>query len=134
MRGDSHEPWTTVSVPFEAASAGRVRHMMAASLHQAGVPREVIEDAELILSELVSNGLTHGKPDQKNQIQIGWCLRVDSVLVRVCDAGTVSTLRPLELNAYALGGRGLAIVDYVSDDWALDNNEGTRITAKIALP
>lgn len=134
MTIDRRHPCQQVHLPFEPATAGRARLMMARDLRDAGTPGEVVEDAKLILSELVTNGLKHGKPDAENNLEVGWCVHDDRVLVCVCDAGTTRTLRPLPLQASTTSGRGLAIVDYVSDSWTLDNDKGTRITAELMIP
>jgi serine/threonine-protein kinase RsbW len=131
--GDQTKDCTTVDLPFEPAAVGRARRMMTVELEHAGAPRGVIDDAALVLSELVTNGLKHGRPDGDKGIEVGWCLYDDRVLVCVCDGGTVGSLRPLELSTTAPTGRGLAIVDYVCDSWTVDRTGGTRITAEIAI-
>ena len=130
---DQGDPCTTVALPFHAMAVGRARHMMSDELGRAGAPDHVIDDAALVISELVTNGLKHGKPDSENGIEVGWCLYDDRVLLCVCDGGSVGSLRPLELSTTAPTGRGLAIVDYVCDTWTVERSGGTRITAEISI-
>ncbi len=127
------ERCTTVTLPFEPVAVGQARRLMTEELETAGTPPEVVDDAALVLSELVTNGLKHGKPNREDGIEVGWCLYDDRVLLCVCDGGTVGSLQPLELNTTAPSGRGLAIVDYVCDSWTVDRNGGTSITAEILI-
>jgi serine/threonine-protein kinase RsbW len=131
--GSRAEPCTTLALPFDAAAVGHARSLMTEELRQAGAPSSVVGDAALVLSELITNGLQHGKPNEDDKIEVGWCVYDDRVLVCVCDGGTVGSLRPLELSTTAPTGRGLAIVDYVSDSWTVDRTGGTSITAEIAI-
>lgn len=128
---DRDHPCVKVVLPYEAATVARARHMMVTDLQGAGAPEEATGNAELVLSELVTNGLKYGAPDSGNSIQVEWCLHDECIVVCVCDAGTVGTLRPMPSSDDALGGRGLTIVDYLSDVWNVDTTGGTRITAEI---
>lgn len=133
MDSNSTDPCTTAALPFDAASVRRARSMMSEELERAGTPRSVIDDAQLVLSELLTNGLRHGRAGADDTIEVGWCRYDDRVLVCVHDAGTTSGLAPLELDPNAMSGRGLALVDHVCDAWTWDSSRGTRIIAEIAI-
>lgn len=128
---DRDHPCLTLALPYEPATVARARHLMVADLQVAGAPETATRDAELVLSELVTNGLKHGAPDRTGSIEVGWCLHEERIVVCVGDAGTVSMLQPSPDNVDSLGGRGLKIVDYLSDVWNMETTGGTRVTAEI---
>ena len=128
---DCDHPCVTVSLPFEHATVVRARHMMVSDLRTAGAPEDATRDAELVLSELLTNGLKHGAPDLEDSIEVEWCLHDECIVVCVYDAGSVDTLRPRAHSVDSLGGRGLSIVDYLCDVWNVETTGGTRITAEI---
>jgi len=71
------------------------------------------EDAELILSELVANAVQHGA----GEIALALWLAEGRIRGEVADAGPGPPPRPLRPGKDAVGGRGLVIVDALSDRW-----------------
>ena len=120
-----------VTLPFDPASPGEARTRLAAGLVGHGVPQTVIDDALLVVSELVTNGIRHGAPREDGTLEVSWRTFDGLVQVAVCDGGTVYTLEPLQLNDVSLSGRGLHIVNYVADSWRVENDSGTRIVADL---
>jgi anti-sigma regulatory factor (Ser/Thr protein kinase) len=127
------DPCTVVQMPFVAASAGRARRMMAGDLgHQA--PSETLMDAELVLTELLTNALRHGQPSVDHEVEVGWCLLVGCVRVCVGDAGTTTEIAWDHAHPDSEGGRGMAIIDALCQTWNLELGEGsTRVVADIAI-
>lgn len=104
---------------------------MVDDLRNVGMRESFIEDAQLVISELVANGVEHGKPRDDGMVEVSWCVHDDVVRISVRDGGTASTLRPLHFNDESLRGRGLAIVDALCDSWGVEADGGTRITAEL---
>lgn len=125
------DPCTTIRVAHTRRSSGTVRAAMRAELRTAEVRRSVIDDAELVLGELVANAVEHGQPDERGQIEVSWCLEDEVLRLSVLDGGDVGTLGPLELTDASLRGRGLALVDHLCDAWRHDHEHGTRVTAEL---
>jgi len=98
---------------FDAPDLSLVRDFVAVHAARAGLPRRRIADLQLATNELATNAVTHGGG--------GGRLRVwrtgDQVVCEVSDTGTA----PARLVGRTLpapdstGGRGLALVNYVSD-------------------
>jgi len=120
-----------VALPFDPASPGEARTRLASGLADHGVPQSVVDDAVLVVSELVTNGIRHGAPREDGTLEVSWRTFDGLVQVAVCDGGTVDTLEPLQLNDVSLSGRGLHIVNYVADSWRVENDSGTRIVADL---
>lgn len=121
------------TLPFEPSSPGEARTLLASALSERGIPQSVVDDAVLVVSELVTNGIRHGAPRPDGTLEVSWRTFDDLLQVAVCDGGTVDTLEPLQLNDVSLSGRGLHIVNYVADSWRVENDSGTRIVADLSF-
>ncbi len=127
------DPCTTLHLPHRVESVGRARRSMGEELAEAGLPRELVDDAQLVLSELVSNACEHGRADAEGNIEVSWCLHDRHLRLSVVDGGRVPELEALPLSDESLRGRGLAIVDYLCERWEHDHEHGTRVTAELRL-
>jgi anti-sigma regulatory factor (Ser/Thr protein kinase) len=110
-------------VPHSPPSASAVRHRFVDELRARGVPPMVVDDAALVLSELVGNAIRHGAPLPSGGIRVGWTVSADIIRVEVADGGR-GPLRheasaPLAAggSADAERGRGLAIVSLLTTSW-----------------
>lgn len=82
---------------------------------------EILDDITLIVSELVSNAVQHGKPDIVLRMQVV-PLAVD---VSVLDHGPgVPPGRVVVADTAAISGRGLSIVERLASDWGVDELGG----------
>ena len=79
----------------------------------------LLDDAELLVSELASNALRHGR----GEIMLRACLDDDRLLVEIIDEGSgfERVLRRRDFGQ--IGGWGLDIVDDVASRWGV--HEGT---------
>jgi anti-sigma regulatory factor (Ser/Thr protein kinase) len=93
------------------------RHLVTAHLSERGLPEDVVDDATLVTSELVTNALRHGLPPVELRMRI----ESGDVLLEVRDRATYQPreLRPDDDDEH---GRGLQIVAAVAARW------GTRST------
>lgn len=55
---------SSMAVPHGPAGVGEARHRMRDQLRRGGVAESVIDDAVLVLSELLSNACKHGRPQR----------------------------------------------------------------------
>src|SRR6187200_2809082 len=63
-----------LEIPHERTGVGMARHTVADQLTAVGVRDETCDDALLVLSELVSNAVTHAAPLPNGRIAVGWTL------------------------------------------------------------
>jgi serine/threonine-protein kinase RsbW len=94
-----------------------------------------LEDARVVVSELVANSLRHAKPLDDDKIAVAWTFEPDVVRLTVTDGGSPTSVpsqrRPGEL---AVGGRGLKIVQSLAKRWGVQTEErGTTVWAELAL-
>jgi anti-sigma regulatory factor (Ser/Thr protein kinase) len=103
---------STRDFPCEPQSVAAARHFVREVLH--GRERDLIDAAELMVSELASNALQHAQSD----FEITVDTRGHRVRVGVRDSGDGEPrLRSPEPRSHS--GRGLRVVDALSADWGV---------------
>ena len=87
------------------------------------LPPEKLEDARLVVSELVTNSVLHAGLSPDDQIRLSVEASAVSVRGKVCDPGP-GFRKPSKLGPRPdfSGGWGLPIVDRISDRWGVDRN------------
>ncbi len=99
-------------------------------LHEKIDDENLFFDAKLILNELVANGAIHGNAQDKNKnIQIKLQLKKTALIIEVADEGVgfcydKNAYDPMELKC---GGRGLVLVDGLSDEFYVEKNRAVSI-------
>jgi serine/threonine-protein kinase RsbW len=126
------DPCTTVRLPHRAGTSERARVMMRDELVAAGLRPAVVNDAQIVLGELVMNAVEHGRPDADGTVEVSWCVHDDHLRISVLDGGSVPELKALPFTDDSLRGRGLAMVDYLCERWVHDDEHGTRVTAELS--
>ena len=104
----------------------RARRWIAERL--AGTPAEdVAADAELVVSELVTNALLHGSAPVVVRVAVG-----ETVRIEVSDGSRTAPMRPLA-RPDAMTGRGLALVAALARGWGVEPENGGKVVwAEIA--
>ncbi|MBA2280986.1 MAG: MEDS domain-containing protein [Acidimicrobiia bacterium] len=123
------EPAASSEVFLPVPSAVRAaRRFVRAELHELGASA-VVHDALLLASELASNAVRHaGSAFRLSVAQKGGVVRI-----AVDDAGTGEPVRG-EPTDWALGGRGILLVDEVAASWGTDrHNDGKSVWCELAL-
>lgn len=119
---------------FHGASVRAARERLRRDL-DARCPESRMEDARVVVSELVANSLRHAKPLDDHTIAVGWSVHPDVLRLTVTDGGSPSSApaprRPGEL---ATGGRGLKMVQTLAERWGVESEESsTTVWAELAL-
>ncbi len=132
---------TTVVLPHAPASVGAARRHLITELTCRGVPAPVVDDAALVLSELVGNAVRHGSPLPDGGVQVSWSREGTVVRLEVCDGGGGPADVGAEGGARATasstaeGGRGLSIVSQLAAAWGRQVRDGTTcVTAELRVP
>jgi anti-sigma regulatory factor (Ser/Thr protein kinase) len=136
---------TSLLVPHAPTSAALVRRALVDDLQSRDLPEQVVDDAVLVLSELVGNAVRHGSPLPGARVpdpavRVSWWVAGGAVHLEVCDGGpglpgdsgherlgavgrgetaAVDGTADLALGAplAAEGGRGLPIIDLLTSRW-----------------
>ncbi|GAA1928341.1 hypothetical protein GCM10009716_40210 [Streptomyces sodiiphilus] len=116
---------SSMSVPHGPLGVGTARRRMRAELRDNGAPESVVEDAVLVLSELLSNSYRHARPlDDEQGVRASWSQDGDGeVTVAVTDGGGPTRPRASRPSVTARGGRGLTIITSLASDWGVHDGD-----------
>lgn len=115
----------TLRVPFAASSVSVIRQKLKTWLVDSGVRREVVDDARVVISELVGNSVRHAQPLTDGDIIVSWTLNDRGLQISVTDGGSGTRPRKVNASSSALAGRGMAIVETLADAWWADRTRST---------
>jgi anti-sigma regulatory factor (Ser/Thr protein kinase) len=119
-----------VSVPAGPAAPAAARDALTRWLSPR-VTDGLLVDAPLVVSELVTNSLRHGRRPQAATVRISAQLADGMLRLEVEDPGTVGAVgRRTTGNAH--GGFGLNIVDALAVRWGVDRDGGTVVWVELA--
>ncbi|WP_442811928.1 ATP-binding protein [Streptomyces sp. NBC_01803] len=118
---------SSMSVPHGPSGVGMARRRLRAELRESGTRESLVDDAILILSELLSNSCRHARPlDEGQEIRAAWSQGGDgSVTIAVTDGGGPTRPLPSSPSVTARGGRGLTIITTLSRAWGVRETEAT---------
>ncbi|MGY0068592.1 ATP-binding protein [Streptomyces sp. QTS137] len=130
---------SSMAVSHGPADVGKARRRMRLQLRDGGVADTVIDDAVLILSELLSNACKHGRPlggalAGEGDIRAAW--QVDHrgrLIVEVTDGGGPTRPAPATPSVTAHGGRGLNIITALADDWGVRDEVPGEVTVWVVV-
>ena len=125
----------TIRVAWRAASVAQVRRTLVEDLETRDVPVDVVDEAEIVVSELVSNAIRHARPLADGNLRVHWKVKAGVVEVEVTDGGSDSTPRPAPRTVWAASGRGLRIVRSLAHEWGVsEDRHGTTVWASVGGP
>lgn len=109
-------------LPRHARSVGRARELFREQAASWGLPQEVTDTAELLLSELMTNAYRHAKVPAGREIWARCLVTDDRLRMTVTDAdATLPTPGTVSLDGET--GRGLALVAALAHDWGAGRRE-----------
>ncbi|HRW18916.1 MAG TPA: ATP-binding protein [Dermatophilaceae bacterium] len=121
-------PWGPQVVPL-------IRKAIVEDLQQLGIAEDVIDDSEIVVSELVANALRYAKPLTDGTVRVRWKVKAGVVEVEVSDGGGPSVPKPAPPAVWATSGRGLRIVRSVAHEWGvLEDKSGRTVWASLGGP
>jgi serine/threonine-protein kinase RsbW len=123
----------TLRVPFAPSSVGVARQQLRAWMAAHGCSRDHIEDARVVMSELVANSVRHANPLPDGNIVVSWCVERRGLDVAVTDGGGSTHPRKVNAPSSAVAGRGMAIVDSLAMSWWAERTR-SRSTVHALLP
>ena len=112
---------STMAVPHGPSGVGAARRTVREDLLANGAPDSVVDDAVLILSELLSNSCRHAQPlCADNCVRVSWSRDAQGDLtISVTDGGGPTRPLPATPSITARGGRGLSIITALARDWGV---------------
>lgn len=117
--------WLCV-LPGGSTAPARARHEVADRLNgELTAVRK--QDVLLLVGELVSNCVVHANAHENDEIVMELLIAPDLVRLAVTDRGSSSTPTVRSNSSVLEGGRGLVLVEALSDRWGV-TRDGTRLT------
>lgn len=127
LRRDPHPAGQPVPA-HESRWIGHLRRISAAKLRHWGMPC-LVDDAKVVISELITNALVHGTGDQ---IAFRFLLVADVFVLEV-DDGSTQPARIAEADALDENGRGMFIVSALSSSCGV-SPDGTKTWCTFTIP
>ncbi|WP_237706679.1 ATP-binding protein [Kribbella flavida] len=116
-----------VVLPHEVSAVADARRRLLGYLQRARVADNVRDDAQLVLSELLSNAIRYAPPLPSGDVRAAWWLDKAGIHLEVTDGrGETEPQRISDAHPESLGGRGLAIVDVLTSAWAVRTSDRQR--------
>jgi anti-sigma regulatory factor (Ser/Thr protein kinase) len=113
----------------QAVSVGEARSWIEAFLAERAVRDTVRDDAQLVVSELVTNALMHGD----GALMLRASITGAAVQVSVTDSGN-ELPEVLPIDPTRIGGLGLIVVDRIASDWGVASFPGGKtVWASLSL-
>jgi serine/threonine-protein kinase RsbW len=96
------------------------------------VPFDVLEDARILVSELVTNSVRHGRPGPDGAIELRVERRSRLLRLEVIDAGGGSAPAVQPRDPARPSGWGLYLVEQLAARWGSSTDAGTRVWCELA--
>jgi anti-sigma regulatory factor (Ser/Thr protein kinase) len=113
-------------LPFTPASAPAARSRITDVLRSFDVEPTTVDNARLVVSELLGNAIRHGRARPSGDILLTMVVEPEAVSIEVADGGGRTQPRLVHAPLMSLGGRGLRIVHTVSRDWGVREAVGGK--------
>jgi anti-sigma regulatory factor (Ser/Thr protein kinase) len=116
-----------IALPTGSAAPGAARMVVAHCLTGL-VSQQILLDAQLLVSEVVTNSLRHGGLGEGDTVVVRVCLAADSLRLEIVNRGTAGAVKARQPDRRARGGGfGLELVDRLTASWGVRRNGGTNV-------
>jgi anti-sigma regulatory factor (Ser/Thr protein kinase) len=121
-------------VRHEPSAVGGARRQVRRELAAEHLPEPLLDDVEVVLSELMGNAVRHARPIAGGVLLVGWRIADDELTLRVTDGGSIKRVEPRESGPMSDSGRGLHIVERLVNAWGVTDHAGSLRTVWAVLP
>jgi serine/threonine-protein kinase RsbW len=111
----------SMRVPFAASSVPVVRRDLRTWMKERGTAGDRIDDARVVVSELVANSVRHAQPLADGCLVVMWGIDTRGLHISVTDGGAQTEPHTIDAPVSATSGRGMSIVETLVADWWLEN-------------
>ena len=116
-----------VVLPHAVTAVPDARRALARYLKRHRVAKNARDDAQLVLSEVLSNAIRYAPPLAAGAVRVSWWVDKTGIHLEVTDGrGETEPQRITDAHPESIGGRGLAIVDILTSDWGVRTSEDSR--------
>jgi anti-sigma regulatory factor (Ser/Thr protein kinase) len=121
-------------LPHTAMAVSPARRRIRVDLAELGIPEHVLDDVEMVVSELLGNSVRHARPIAGGILLMAWKVTQDEIVIKVTDGGGGRGVEQRESGPMADSGRGLQIVERLSRCWGVADHAGGLRTVWAAMP
>ena len=121
-------------VRHEPAAVSAARRQVRSQLADETLPEPLLDDVEVVLSELMGNAVRHARPIAGGVLLVGWRIADDELTIRVTDGGSAKRIEPRDSSPMSDSGRGLHIVERLATAWGVTDHAGSLRTVWAVLP
>lgn len=116
-----------VVLPHEVSAVADARRRLAGYLKRHRVTDHACDDAQLVLSELLSNAIRYAPPLPGGEVRAAWWIDKAGIHLEVVDGcGDTEPQHIIDAHPESVGGRGLAIVDMLTAEWGVRTAHARR--------
>jgi anti-sigma regulatory factor (Ser/Thr protein kinase) len=116
-----------IALPAGAGAPGAARMVIAHCLTGL-VAERILHDAELLVSELVTNSLDHGQLGDGDAVLVRVFLAAETLRLEIENPGTAGAVASLPAGRRSgRGGFGLELVDRVAARWGVSRGHNTNV-------
>jgi serine/threonine-protein kinase RsbW len=134
-RSAEAEAQRTVRMPSSAQAVQHIRRALVDDLQDLDVSSDVVDEAEIVISELMGNAIRHARPLLDGMVRVRWKVKSGVVEVEVSDGGGPSAPRPAPPALWSTSGRGLRIVRSLAHEWGVtEDKHGRTVWASLGGP
>jgi serine/threonine-protein kinase RsbW len=127
--GGDLELQSKFDLPGDETAPFAARRAAEQALAQA-LDGDTLASADLLVTELVSNAVRHGRPRADGCLDLHLGVSADCIRVEVCDQG--AGFEPGQPSPYGEGGYGLFLVDELATRWGVSTASGTCVWFELA--
>ncbi len=125
----------TIRTPWRPSSVARVRRAIVADLKARALPETLVDEAEIVASELVANAVRHASGLADGTVRVRWKVKGHAIEIEVTDGGGATSPRPAPRVLWAFRGRGLRIVRAIAHEWGVsEERAGVTVWAALGGP
>ena len=116
-----------IALPTGSNAPGAARMVVAHCLTGL-VSRQILLDAQLLVSEIVTNSVRHGELADGDSVLVRVFLAAESVRFEVVNRGTAGVVTARQPDQRPRGGGfGLELVNLLTASWGVRRNGGTNV-------
>jgi serine/threonine-protein kinase RsbW len=125
----------TIRVPHAPNGVVIGRRHLHLTLLRSGADQDLADDVEVVVSELLGNSVRHARPLCDSALALTWEITDTTVTVWVSDGGSRRNVEPADRPSLSESGRGLRIVDRLTDVWGvIDEDSARTVWGRFSLP
>jgi anti-sigma regulatory factor (Ser/Thr protein kinase) len=124
----------SVQIPVQLEAVGMARGVVSRILRESATAQEVIDDAQLLTSEIVTNVLRHAGLTPTDSLGLAVDVSRDRLRVEVADSGSGFDQASFsEPAADAMAGWGLFLVRRLADRWGVTRDAPNVVWFELKL-